>query len=53
MGLQPFHGQCPHQLLCTGSWIACGNMAISGIPSCLNYSEAYTQFSNVAAGHMT
>jgi len=30
IGLQPFHGTGPHQLLCAGSWAAHGNI-VSGI----------------------
>lgn len=37
MGIQPFYGKVPQQLLWAGSWTACEKV-ISNVPNSLNYS---------------
>jgi hypothetical protein len=55
MGLGTFYGKGPHRLLRAGSRAARRQIAVSGIPNCLNCCVifiVYTQFRNVAAGRI-
>jgi hypothetical protein len=55
MSLQTSYGKGPHSLLWAGSRPARGKITVSGIPNLLNYCViymVYTQFTNVAVGHL-